>query len=187
MCKRKRDDTATEAEAFVAAAAPAVASEASALTRGLTLKGALYNHCILNGHKRVENRPFRIKPGWYALHTGVGKLAAEDAKRIHARMGGACLPDECSLPHGVIVGAVHFCGGLKHSDCAEDHWATGPICNVIDAYCALRRPVPHRGALSLWKIKPDALAEVQAQLASAPVHRNADVSSFFLRGRPSIA
>ena len=41
MCKRKRDDTATEAEAFVANAAPAVASEASALTRGLTLKGAL--------------------------------------------------------------------------------------------------------------------------------------------------
>ena len=40
---------------------------------------------------------------------------------------------------------------------------------------------------SAWKIKPDALAEVQAQLASAPVHRNTDVSSLFLRGRPSIA
>ena len=53
-----------------------------------------------------------------------------------------------------------------------DPWAFGPICNVIEAVCLLPQPVPHRGALSLWKIDEDVRANVQTQLEAAPIMMN---------------
>jgi hypothetical protein len=46
------------------------------LDRGLTMKGALVSFAILNADKNIENRPKTLKSGWYALHTGSGKIDA---------------------------------------------------------------------------------------------------------------
>ena len=54
-------------------------------------------------------------------------------------------------------------------------WAFGPVVNVISEVRPLSRPVPHRGALSLWRIEADVLDDVRTQLASAPAIVN-DIS-----------
>ena len=73
----------------------------------------------------------------------------------------------------MIVGAMlishHY--DLSMNEC-PDPWAFGPICNVIEAVCLLPQPVPHRGALSLWKIDEDVRANVQTQLEAAPIMMN---------------
>lgn len=149
---------------------------ADTLTHGLTLKGAQYNWAILKGYKTVENRAYRIKPGWYALHTGVGKIEKKVTDEIQAALGDVRLPGEEEMPHGVIVGAVHISCGLPIERCRTDPWATGPVCNVLDAVYVLPNPVKARGQLATWKVDPGALEEVRRQLRGAPIHRN-DVRS----------
>jgi hypothetical protein len=39
------------------------------ITHGLTMRGAQLTWAVLEGVKVIENRHFRLKPGWYALHT----------------------------------------------------------------------------------------------------------------------
>lgn len=44
------------------------------LTKALTMKGALVSFAIISSDKNIENRSKMLKPGWYALHTGSGKI-----------------------------------------------------------------------------------------------------------------
>ena len=78
---------------------------ATDVTHALTLKGARITWAIINGFKGVENRHLRIKPGWVALHTGVGKLDPKLQPLLESRCPG--IPAEDTLPHGAIVGAMH--------------------------------------------------------------------------------
>ena len=43
---------------------------------------------------------------------------------------------------------------------------------MLGAVCSLERPVPHRGALSVWRIEQDALESVREQLRHATVRPN---------------
>ena len=71
----------------------------------------------------------------------------------------------------MIVGAIKISHHLLPNEC-KDPWAFGPVCNVIEAVCILPQPVPHKGALSIWKISKDVLIQVQEQLSVAPVKNN---------------
>ena len=81
--KAVRDASASAAPAAAAPAAQAgrrptaaASDPARALTHGITLMGAQLSWAILHGHKTLENRSISIPPGWYAVHTGKGKLDA---------------------------------------------------------------------------------------------------------------
>ena len=56
---------------------------------------------ILNGDKRVENRHFRMQPGWYALHTGA--KTSSDASQLPLIAGVKGMPNEADLPHSAII------------------------------------------------------------------------------------
>lgn len=157
----------------VAATLPAAgkaAPRASEVHHGVTLRGAQLTHAILVGAKRVENRHFKMQPGWYALHTGASTSAPESQHALIAAVPS--MPSEASLPHSCIVGAIEITHSLDISQCANEPWAFGPVVNVIGSVVRLERPVPHKGALSLWRIQADAADDVHAQLASASVGRN---------------
>lgn len=142
------------------------------LTHAITMKGAMWSWAILNGHKPVENRHFRLRPGWYALHNGMGQIAEEARARLRAFIPDG-LPDEVSLPHGAIVGVVRIDGHASVEACASTRaaaWATGPVCNVVGAYCSLREPVPHRGAQGLWPISEVARCALLPLLQHARAH-----------------
>ena len=149
------------------------AKEPWLVTHGLTLRGAQLSWAILNGDKRVENRHFRMQPGWYALHTGAKRDSHESQLPLLAGVGG--VPAEEDLPHSAIVGAFKVSHALTEQSKPTEPWAFGPVVNVLSAVCRLERPVPHRGALSVWCIEQDALESVREQLRNAAVLTN-DIS-----------
>ena len=87
------------------------------ITHGITLRGAQLTHAILLGHKKVENRHFAMKPGWYALHTGAKASAHESQHALLAAITPQ-LPDEMALPHSSIVGAIRISHALTLEQCA---------------------------------------------------------------------
>ena len=103
-----------------------------------------------------------------ALHTGVGKLEPEKQDLIQQR-SAVLVPDEATLPHGAIVGAICISHSVKRSDCDGNPWATGPVCNAISAVASLPRPVAAKGQLGLWPVGTDELVLVRAQLDDAVV------------------
>ena len=136
------------------------------VTHGLTLRGAQLSWAILNGNKRVENRHFRMQPGWYALHTGAKTSSHESQLPLLAAVDG--MPSEASLPHSAIIGALKVTHALTLDQCKPtEPWAFGPVVNVISAVCKLSRPVPARGALSVWRLPQNVMEEVQTQLQAA--------------------
>jgi hypothetical protein len=143
------------------------------VTHGLTLRGAVLTYAILEGIKRVENRHFRMQPGWYVLHTGAKTSSHESQHALLSSLTDA--PHEMSLPHCAIVGAIEISHALAIEDCAADPWAFGPVVNVIRSVVRLERPVPHRGFLSTWEIDVEVREDVRQQLISAPLHIN-DIS-----------
>lgn len=147
------------------------------------MRGAQISWAILAGEKVIENRSWRIAPGWYALHTGTGVASSEQKVRMRARV--PTIPAESSLPKGVIVGALQISHSLNLERCTSSPWASGPICNVVAQTCALKTPVAHKGALSLWPISADLLPEVQLALASAPIRCNREAIA--AQGIPSAA
>ena len=135
------------------------ASSIDATTHAITLRGATYSWAILAGHKNIENRSARIAPGWYFLHTGARNNSAEAQASIRACVpGGVRVPAEASLPHGVIVGLIKISHSLPLEQCDGSAWATGPVCNVIEAVCELGTPINQKGALGQWPIGPDVAA-----------------------------
>ena len=90
------------------------------------MKGAQISWAILHGHKTIENRSMRIKPGWYLLHTGKGSQSAEHQQWMRSVVGSE-LPAEAALPHGVIVGALLIVRSLLPPECGGSVWASGPI------------------------------------------------------------
>ena len=86
------------------------------------------------------------------------------------------MPAEGDLPHSAIVGALKVSHALTaEQSMPTEPWAFGPVVNVLSAVCRLERPVPHRGALSVWCIEQDALESVREQLRNAAVLTN-DIS-----------
>ena len=132
------------------------------ITHAITLRGAQLTWAVLHGAKRIENRHFRIAPGWYALHTGAKMDSVDSQRPLLRKLTG--VPGEAKLPHLAIVGAVRISHDLAFEECQHDEWAFGPICNVISEVMELSQPVPHRGALSVWEVRPDALERIRQQL-----------------------
>ena len=117
------------------------------ITHALTLRSAQLTYALLRGPKCIENRDFRMQPGWYALHTGEQTEPLASQRPLLAKMQS--LPLEADLPHSAIVGAIRVSHTLTLGQCTADAWAFGPMCNVVDASISLDTPIQHTGALSV--------------------------------------
>ena len=143
------------------------------VTHAITLAGAELAWAMLAGFKRIENRDFRMSPGWYALHVGDKPLSKERFTRYFEGMEGV----PTSLKKRVIVGAIKIRDGLPLAT-VDDKWAEGPICNIIEAFVQLEDPCACKGALSTWpivykdRLKDDELERLQERLAAAPIQEN---------------
>ena len=82
----------------------------------------------------------------------------------------------------MIVGAIKISHKLALAECT-DMWASGPICNVIEAVCSLPQPLRHRGALSLWKINDGVVSNLREQLQNAPITWN-DITDLLIEVPP---
>lgn len=131
-----------------------------------TLKGALYAEAILNGCKRIENRHFKIKPGYYFLHVGKGNLSKEREDYIHSISHLEKTEKDLIKYKTKIVGIVHVKKHFKFSEDVNDPWASGPICNEIDEVYKFQVPVFAKGHLSIWDLsaQPDAFLKAHAEI-----------------------
>lgn len=165
------NDVQTHAVDYVAGDVSKSAPSAPEVTHGLTLRSAQLTLAVLLGLKRIENRHFSMRPGWYVLHTGTKMSSHESQRALLASVPN--MPAEAELPHGAIVGAFEISHVLTLDECEEtEPWAFGPVCNVIRSVVRLERPVPHTGALSVWTIDSEAIDDVRLQLSQAVVHKN---------------
>lgn len=145
------------------------------ITSAITVWGAQLGHSMLHGVKRVENRSFRLRPGWYALHVG-SKPGCHPGQRALLDAVDPPLPSEELLPRAAVIGAVHISHSLRLEECPDgERWASGPIVNVIDARCGLATPVAHAGSRSIWLLGESARDTIRAQLGQSVIRRN-DVS-----------
>ena len=156
-------------------ASPAAATPTE-LTHAITLRGARLTEAILAGIKRVENRSFKMKPGWYALHTGAKTSSHESQEQLLDQYQDI-IPNEIELPHSSIVGAIQITHNLTMEDCDNEPWAFGPTVNVIGAVIRLAEPVAHKGALGMWPMNDEAREKVISLLQE--VTRN-DVSHLLI-------
>ena len=116
----------------------------------ITMKGGLISEAILRGYKKVENRKWVIKPGWYALHTGSGKI--EKPTRIVITQNwpaGIPIPSDSELPKAAIVGLIRIGSSTVMTE--PNGWETGPILNHIIDTIRLETPIYNvKGNLGLW-------------------------------------
>lgn len=139
--------------------------KAASVTSAFTVQGPQQALAMLLGLKLIENRAWRITPGWYALHVGAqrnsewGLRAAETYPE---------LPSEDQLGHffSSVVGLLHIAEQRSTDQCGSHCWAYGPVCHVVSHAVQLPVPLPQRGAQGLWPL-PDALRRrIQEQVRS---------------------
>ncbi|CAE8626897.1 unnamed protein product, partial [Polarella glacialis] len=151
------------------------AAEPSLVTHALTVQGPQQGLAMVTGRKQIENRGWRIPPGWYALHVGSQPLAAigvEWCERMRVAWPEA--PPERSLPSSKIVGLIHVSEQRKPgASLPKDHpqaiWAVGPICHVIDQAVELPRGIQHGGSKGLWEISEPARQRLLRQLSGLAI------------------
>lgn len=145
---------------------------------GLTVKQP-FGSAIVNGPKRIENRPWRPWPRlcngafWIVVHAGAGLYDGAERRdfaepRLNPwtnAMEGAMwrdCPELDTLPRRVVLGAARVIGCARIERAEEANrllgpWAFGAECWLLDpTVIRLPKPVPMElGALSLWPLIPE--------------------------------
>ncbi|MEV2235421.1 hypothetical protein AB0H69_43660 [Streptomyces phaeochromogenes] len=114
--------------------------------RGITIKQP-WTACIVNGDKRIENRPRAWSTGWRLLHAGAEKS-----------MDRAALCDP-------LVARITGSHGSYTDTGPCSRWAQpGCFHLALDDVHVLLLPVPCRGALGPWRVPLDVFEQVLLQL-----------------------
>lgn len=133
-------------------------------TRALSVKQP-WADAILHGTKRCENR------GWTSERFGLGWIWLHAPEQVD-RAGQAWMEQRglhkpsLGLPTGAIIGLVRVRRMERVDERADDPWAFGPWCWVIDKVIALEEPVPCKGSLSVWELSASVLARCLDELAT---------------------
>lgn len=140
------------------------ASDPTSITHGFSLNGGHLAWAMITGKKCIENRNFRIGPGWYAIgctklaHTGVA-----DDKLYRGKFGGGTAGDypgfqSFSKWKGCLVGAAYVSHSLPHSACETDFFACAnyKVKNVITKVIKLKTPIHARGNFGTWPIADES-------------------------------
>ncbi len=119
---------------------------------------------ILYAGKRIENRSWvpgqQFKPGdLIAIHAG-SKWSQDDANWI-SKTFRVQVPPKSEHPAGAIVGFARYKGIMDRS---RNQWFFGPWGWLLGDVQAIE-PIPHRGALGLWRPNEEAQTKLQEQIA----------------------
>eukprot|EP00746_Dinoflagellata_sp_MGD_P133283 gnl/MRDRNA2_/MRDRNA2_66975_c0_seq2.p1 gnl/MRDRNA2_/MRDRNA2_66975_c0~~gnl/MRDRNA2_/MRDRNA2_66975_c0_seq2.p1 ORF type:complete len:164 (-),score=20.16 gnl/MRDRNA2_/MRDRNA2_66975_c0_seq2:72-563(-) len=140
---------------------------------------------MLIGRKLVENRSWRIPPGWYALHVG----AQRDSNWHHKAMSvDPSLPGEEQLADhfSSIVGLLRMTEGCSIEQCNGHPWAFGPVCHVISHAIYFAKPIKSSGASGLWDLTRENKAKIEVQLRDGNTERRCNDLSPLGSGGPNV-
>lgn len=148
--------------------------------RGLTVRQPMA-WAIVAGHKPVENRSWAPWDGVTHLAIHAGQGTDPNLRRMVEENLGRPVPDE-DLVHGAILGVARLRGFTRVNqillDAPAQRWASGPFVWLLEDVQPLDEPIPRSGALGLWKISPEHLAELHRQLPELLVGRGEDEIAF---------
>lgn len=140
------------------------------ITHAFSLSGGHLAWAIATGKKVIENRKFRLKPGWYGVavtlnaHTGV-----LDNKWYREKYGNV-YPGFSSFDsmRGHVVAVCNISHSLPHEACKDDDHAHAayPIKNIISRVVPLVSGVPAKGNLGTWPLSCEARDELRIQLGN---------------------
>ena len=155
------------------------------ITHCFTLKGYHWAYAMLEGEREregvmgsskvIENRHFRITPGWYGVVVGKGMGRREDYEMVKRTLPGMSIPawesQQSKRMRGKIVGIVQITHSVKTEVCTTSPWATGPVCNIITRAAWLPTWVDGRGGQGVHPIKGggDVAEQVRLQAQAAQV------------------
>ena len=138
------------------------------ITHAFTLKGYHWAYAMLEGErmngetmgrsKVIENRHFRITPGWYGVVVGKGAGRREDYEMVRRALPTMAIPawesQQAKNMRGKLVGIVQITHSVKTEMCTTP-WAQGPIdiCNVIAHAAWLPEFVDNVGGQGVHPIK----------------------------------
>ena len=152
---------------------PTGAESPDSISHAFVLKGYYLAYAMWDGEtadgdptsrrtKHIENRPFRLSPGWYAVILGKGKtgVTKQEAARFQALLPSMQMPPFGSAvitrQLGSVVGVVRVSHSLPQEACRHSHWANGArFCNIISEAGRLPVPIPCKGNLGACPIKDD--------------------------------
>ena len=141
------------------------------LIKGLSLTRP-WPFAFTHGGKLVENRswkpPKNMIGQFIALHAA--KSWSEDDRMFINRVTGLEVPRKQSCTHSEIFAVGKLTGYVEHESQLppeQVRWFFGPYGWMIDELVILTSPVKCTGALRLWTLKPDVLAELRESYRSA--------------------
>lgn len=138
--------------------------------RGLSLTQP-WATLVATGKKRIETRSWKTNyRGRVAIHAAKGfPKKAQTFASYEYTMGR--LPGR--IPRGAIVATARITDCIPIEEAVLDTtalertygdytWGVGRWAWLLADVVALDEPLPHRGSLGLFKLRPDALAALQA-------------------------
>lgn len=115
---------------------------------------------IMAGHKRFENRDWQTDyVGPLVIHAGKSEKWMPDGMAFLRRLGICPLRSE--LEFGAVLGVVEMVDCVRKAECDGDPFAFGPYCFKLEKPRRLAVPVPMKGQLTLWRIDPAIVAELE--------------------------
>lgn len=132
--------------------------------RALSVKPP-YAQAIIVGEKDVENRswapPERVIGSWIAIHAS-GNLREDDVRDCQSLAPNVRALRSEQLPRFAIIGVARV---ASYSRTSKSRWYNaGSIAWNIDDVVAIRKPIPVKGKLGLWRVPTSLEAELRAQL-----------------------
>jgi len=157
--------------------------------RALTLHGAQLCWAVLHRKKKIENRSWTIKPGWYALHCskkvvpnrkyGKGKKkngTYPGLTQLQKKLCGLRLPAESELAHfhGHLLGVFRIGRRWSYKECSANPWAVRQKSKSNKSWCyeivqvfdlSSAGPLPALGKQGIvWEIPQTARAQLARRL-----------------------
>jgi len=140
----------------------------------LTLRGAQLCWAILHRKKTVENRSWKLRPGWYALHCSKKCVPRRRYRKINRKITlniltpqqkascGKALPAEDALQHfyGQLLGVFRIGERWAYEQCTQDCWAVQQKSKLGTSWCyeiaevldLSATPVQAEGTQLSWKL-----------------------------------
>jgi hypothetical protein len=122
--------------------------------------------CDSSGRKGIENRSWRTNHrGWLALHAS----AKPDPYARFPR--GHRFPELDDLPYSAICGVARLVDVVSKT---RSKWFDRSGENygwVLADVTRLKHPLPCKGALSLWAVKPSQVRAIRSQLGIPDLYR----------------
>ena len=107
---------------------------------------------IVSGAKRVENRTWATRyRGPLLIHAG------KSTRSLHCWPTGIDPPPSCEFVFGALLGTVDLVDCVPLDDVADDPFAAGPWCWVLESPQALALPIPYPGRQGLFVVPEERI------------------------------